>query len=66
MNPDIDWAKGELRIWDEKGVDPPLDSWQPEIFKIVTNRMDRRIFLAEGILEQAMDEVWCAAGFTYS
>ena len=51
MNLDIDWAKGKLRIWDEKGVDPPLDSWQPEIFKIVTNRMDRHIFLAKGILE---------------
>ena len=47
MNPDIDWAKGELHIQDEKGVDPPSDSWQPEIFRIVTNRMDRRILLAE-------------------
>ena len=26
MNPDIDWAKGKLCIWDEKGVDPPLNS----------------------------------------
>ena len=26
MNPDIDWAKGKLHIWDEKGVDPPSDS----------------------------------------
>ena len=26
-NPDIDWAKGKLHIQDEKGVDPPLDSW---------------------------------------
>ena len=66
MNPDIDWAKGELRIWDEKGVDPSSDFWQPEIFKIATNCMDRRIFLAKGILERAMDEVWCAASFTYS
>jgi hypothetical protein len=66
MNPDIDWAKGELHIWDEKGVDPPSDSWQPEIFRIATNHMDRRILLAERILGHTIDEVWCAAGFTYS
>ena len=47
MNPDIDWAKGELHIWDEKWVDPPLDSWQPKIFRIVTNHMDCRILLAK-------------------
>ena len=66
MNPDIDWAKGELHIRDEKGVDPPSDSWQPEIFRIATNRMDRRILLAERVLGHTTDKVWCAAGFTYS
>jgi hypothetical protein len=66
MNPDIDWAEGELHIWDEKGVNLPLDSWQPKIFRIATNCMDRRILLAEQILERTTDEVWCAASFTYS
>jgi hypothetical protein len=57
-NPDIDWAKGELCLGDEEGVDPSSgDSWEPNIFKIVTNRMDHRILLAERILGHATDEV---------
>ena len=66
MNPDINWTKGELHIRDEKGVDPPLDSWQPKIFRIMTNCMDRCILLAKRVLGHTMDKVWCAASFTYS
>lgn len=39
---------------------------EEEIVRIRANRATRRKWLRQGVMEEKEDEVWCAAGFTYS
>ena len=54
-NPNIDWKKGTLEF-DET---PPVEQ-----FKM--NRKGRREWVRAGLISHASEEVWIAAGYTYS
>lgn len=45
-------------------VEDPDDT--PPIYRINANRRLRRSFVRKGLLEDTSDQLWCAAGFTYS
>jgi hypothetical protein len=65
-NPDVDWNTGEILIRGsaELGAEPSDN--QPCFRKVAATRLQRRKWQKEGRLEHASDEVWIAAGFTYS
>jgi hypothetical protein len=65
-NPDVDWNTGEILIRGsaESGAEPSKD--QPRFQKVAATRLQQRKWQKEGRLEHASDEVWIAAGFTYS
>jgi hypothetical protein len=65
-NLDIDWNMGEILIRRsaELGAEPSED--QPRFRKVAAMRLQRRKWQKEGRLEHASDEIWIAAGFTYS
>jgi hypothetical protein len=65
-NPDVDWNMGEILIRGsaESGAEPSED--QPRFRKVAATRLQRRKWQKEGRLEHASDEIWIAAGFTYS
>ena len=77
-NPEVDWEKGRLSIPDPKEeiratLTPSDESSADEttmeelpLCRIRANRLTRRSWVREGILEDAKEEVWCAAGYTYS
>jgi len=43
-----------------------VDEEIPPLYHIMANRVTRRALVKAGILEDCHEEVWCAAGFTYS
>jgi hypothetical protein len=65
-NPDVDWNTGEILIRrsTESGAEPSED--QPHFWKVAATRLQRRKWQKEGRLKHASDEIWIAAGFTYS
>lgn len=73
-NPEIDWEKGCLQNRtspnaDIKASSSPLGSQPqdtPSLCRISASTDERRHWVCEGILEDESEEVWCAAGFTYS
>jgi hypothetical protein len=50
---------------DASDPEPP-DDGPPPLCKIRANRELRRLWVRSGLLEDQGDELWCAAGFTYS
>ena len=65
VNPRIDWSSGEMKLPSEERL-PEEDEAPPSVFRINSNRMQRRKLLAEKVIDRATDEIWCCAGFTYS
>lgn len=74
-NPEVDWEKGWLSIpkhREEIQATTPVveevvdDIEEPPLCRIRANRETRQSWVREGILDHAMEEVWCAAGYTYS
>jgi hypothetical protein len=65
-NPDINWNTGKILIRGsaELGTEPSED--QLHFWKVAAMRLQRRKWQKEGRLEHASDEIWIAAGFTYS
>jgi hypothetical protein len=65
-NPDVNWNTGEILIRGsaELGAEPSED--QPRFRKVAATRLQRRKWQKEGRLGHASDEIWIAAGFTYS
>jgi hypothetical protein len=65
-NPDVDWNTGKILIRGsaESGAEPSED--QTRFRKVAATRLQRRKWQKEGRLEHASDEIWIAAGFTYS
>jgi hypothetical protein len=65
-NPDVHWNTGKILIRGsaESGAEPSED--QPRFRKVAAMRLQRRKWQKEGRLEHASDEIWIAAGFTYS
>jgi hypothetical protein len=58
MNPEIDWTAGELKL---------SDAQRPCAFEqIRANRTQRRRWWKASVLEDLSEQLWCAAGFTYS
>jgi hypothetical protein len=50
----------------EEELSPGPEDEQPPLQRICANRRLRRRWLRLGIIEDPKEEVWCAAGFTYS
>ncbi|KIK49771.1 hypothetical protein GYMLUDRAFT_108140, partial [Collybiopsis luxurians FD-317 M1] len=69
INPEVDWEKGRLSVKPQKLVKEEV-SLTPEeespLCRIRANRAMRRSWVKAGILLDATEEVWCAAGYTYS
>jgi hypothetical protein len=65
-NPDVDWNTGKILIRGsaELGAEPSED--QPRFWKVAAMRLQQRKWQKEGHLEHTSDEIWIAAGFTYS
>ena len=61
VNPKIDWTKGTMRINSSSEIEP-----RASIEQISTNRIQRRRWWKDGILEDTSERLWCAAGYTYS
>lgn len=60
VNPTIDWETGDLTIGATE-----LEGSSP-CGRVDTSRRQRRQLQKEGILEQATDQLWCNASYTYS
>ncbi|EIW73852.1 hypothetical protein CONPUDRAFT_31469, partial [Coniophora puteana RWD-64-598 SS2] len=74
-NPRIDWARGLLSMcWAPPpgsevaplSSDPDSETSESPYKRVQANRKLRRAWVRAGILEDQRDELWCAAGFTYS
>ena len=74
-NPEVDWEKGRFSIPKHRKeiqattpvVEEVVDNTEePPLCRIQANRETRRSWVREGILDHATEEVWCAAGYTYS
>jgi hypothetical protein len=65
-NPDVDWSTRKILIRGsaESGAEPSKD--QPRFQKVAATWLQRRKWQKKGHLEHASDEIWIAAGFTYS
>jgi hypothetical protein len=65
-NLDVDWNTGEILIRGsaESGTEPSEE--QPCFRKVAATWLQQRKWQKEGRLEHASDEIWIAAGFTYS
>lgn len=65
INPQIDWTNGRVEV-DTEGRSAVPEEDLPPFEKIAANRRLRRHWQKHGVLEEATEELWCAAGFTYS
>ena len=71
LNPRIDWKRGKLQIPEdqeeihEATVEEEEEEKSAPI-KFNANRKLRRHWKREGVIEDLGEEVWCAAGYTYS
>jgi Reverse transcriptase (RNA-dependent DNA polymerase) len=60
-NPTVDWAEGTVE------VDPTSNPGrQQETKQIAANRMQQCRWWRAKVLEDPLDRLWCAAGYTYS
>jgi hypothetical protein len=64
-NPDVDWKEGKVDF-DQCNSESGEHSDEAPFSKLPLNRKSRRAWLKAGILENTSEEVWCAAGYTYS
>src|SRR6187551_743563 len=46
--------------------EPPIDSENPPLYHVKANRTTRRALVKKGMLEDCHDDLWIAAGYTYS
>lgn len=65
VNPDIDWEKGTMELGEEEREATGAE-WTPRIERIAANRVQRRKWWKDKVLEDTTEELWCAAGYTYS
>ncbi|EEB94566.1 hypothetical protein MPER_06600, partial [Moniliophthora perniciosa FA553] len=67
VNPDIDWKAGlmNIRVEEEKEEKNEVET-EERYQRINGNRRQRRQWWKDGILENTTDELWVAAGVTYS
>jgi hypothetical protein len=56
-NPEIDWKGGTLAVGNREG---------DVVERIAANRGQRRRWWKANVLEDPSEDLWCAAGFTYS
>ena len=69
VNPDIDWQGGTMEIGTEEEkpeTETLAADWTPGVERIAANRVQRRKWWKAQILEDTTEELWCAAGYTYS
>ena len=74
LNPRIDWKRGKLHIPEEQeevhdaaAAEETLEEEEKSApIKFNANRKLRRHWKREGVIEDLGEEVWCAAGYTYS
>ncbi|KAJ3870398.1 hypothetical protein F5051DRAFT_341900, partial [Lentinula edodes] len=67
VNPEIDWEKGRLSAPQEATLEESESAAEESpIHRIRANHKTCRAWVKAGILEEQTEEVWCAAGFTYS
>jgi predicted aspartyl protease len=59
VNPEIDWMEGKLKM----SGGPQTEA---RVEQIAANRTQRRRWWKACVLEDLTEQVWCAAGFTYS
>ena len=50
----------------ESIFDEPVEPEKPPFYRVNANRRMRRAWLRAGVLQQVGEELWCAAGYTYS
>ncbi|KAA1479212.1 hypothetical protein DENSPDRAFT_886534 [Dentipellis sp. KUC8613] len=62
VNPQIDWTNGEVKL---EAAGTPAEDFIP-FQKIAANRRERRYWWKQKVLEESTEELWCAAGYTYS
>ena len=68
-NPDIDWDSGEVLLGSgQQSAESGANPWDENtrFRRVSATRLQRRQWWKEGKLESTSDEVWLAAGFTYS
>ena len=65
VNPQVDWKSGTMVLDESRTESGEILSDHP-FQKINANRIQRRQWVRAGILTNATDEVWCAAGYTLS
>ena len=65
VNPGIDWKTGTMVLDESRTESGEILSSHP-FRKVNANRTQRRQWVRAGILTNATDEVWCAAGYTLS
>ncbi|EAU82797.2 hypothetical protein CC1G_10916 [Coprinopsis cinerea okayama7 len=51
---------------DSPAPNPDFQPSEPPLCRIRANRVTRRKWVRKGLIEDTGDELWCAAGFTYS
>ena len=64
VNPNIDWQAGTMDMGEE--ANPEKEGWKPGVEHIAANRVQRRKWWKAHVLEDTTEELWCAAGYTYS
>ena len=61
VNPEIDWAEGTMTV-DSEGI----KGTGIQVEQVTANRVQRRRWCRNGVLEDISGTLWCAAGLTYS
>ena len=67
-NPGIDWGSGKVHLGKDEGVESDAESQEeePPFRRINASRRVRRGWYRKGLIEHSTDEIWIAAGYTYS
>ena len=65
-NPSVDWEQGEILLDTREVQQEDTDEEYPSFQKVNATRRLRRQWQKEGKLENSSDELYLAAGFTYS
>jgi hypothetical protein len=61
INLKIDWAEGEMKI---NSIKTKRNDTRVEL--VVVNQVQRRQWWKTKVLDDPLERLWCAAGYTYS
>ena len=60
INPEIDWAEGTMKIESKMERKGKVD-----VEQVVANRTLRQCWWKDGVLEDPLGTLWCAARYTF-